>query len=224
MNSQRPETPNHALQRTAPGVTACAPARRPAPAAFPHRLRRPPQSLSLGSLGDAGSLMKPTMISVVAALTVIFIPACNRPPSDTRPLIVAKTPPLIVAKDVEGIKALARRIPEIAYSGRDGFSAGVWDAPTFFNDHRKEILETFVVSEVIETPNIALALARFSVGGSLYRRPIWFRKVDGRWLVSEGHISRYDDDPFEDGQKDRAKEIIEKAEKWRKEGARLWFW
>ena len=44
-------TPNHALQRTAPGVTACAPARRPAPAAFPHRLRRPPQSLSLGSLG-----------------------------------------------------------------------------------------------------------------------------------------------------------------------------
>ena len=46
-------TPNHALQRTAPGVTACAPARRPAPAAFPHRLRRPPQSLSLGSLGDS---------------------------------------------------------------------------------------------------------------------------------------------------------------------------
>ena len=37
-------------QRTAPGVTACAPTRRPAPAAFPHRLRRPPQSLSLGSL------------------------------------------------------------------------------------------------------------------------------------------------------------------------------
>jgi len=46
------ESPNHALQRTAPGVTACAPARRPALATFPHRLRRPPQSLSLGSFGD----------------------------------------------------------------------------------------------------------------------------------------------------------------------------
>jgi hypothetical protein len=46
-------TANHALQRTAPGVTACAPTRRPAPATFPHRLRRPPQSLSLGSLGVA---------------------------------------------------------------------------------------------------------------------------------------------------------------------------
>ena len=44
---------NHALQRTAPGVTACAPAAslRSPPATFPHRLRRPPQSLSLRSLG-----------------------------------------------------------------------------------------------------------------------------------------------------------------------------
>ena len=44
--------PNHALQRTAPGVTAHAPTAC-APAAFPHGLRRPPQSLSLGSLGGA---------------------------------------------------------------------------------------------------------------------------------------------------------------------------
>ena len=46
-----PATPNHALQRTAPGVTAHAPTAY-APAAFPHGLRRPPQSLSLGSFGD----------------------------------------------------------------------------------------------------------------------------------------------------------------------------
>jgi hypothetical protein len=45
-------TANHALQRTAPGVTAHAPTTF-APAAFPHGLRRPPQSLSLGSLGVA---------------------------------------------------------------------------------------------------------------------------------------------------------------------------
>ena len=43
-------TSNHALQRTAPGVTAHAPTAY-APAAFPHGLRRPPQSLSLRSLG-----------------------------------------------------------------------------------------------------------------------------------------------------------------------------
>jgi hypothetical protein len=54
MNSLRvTATPNHALQRTAPGVTACAPTTF-APAAFPHRLRRPPQSLSLGSFGIRG--------------------------------------------------------------------------------------------------------------------------------------------------------------------------
>ncbi|MEA3188678.1 MAG: hypothetical protein QOD99_2508 [Chthoniobacter sp.] len=43
-------SPNHALQRTAPGVTAHA-STACAPAAFPHGLRRHPQSLSLGSLG-----------------------------------------------------------------------------------------------------------------------------------------------------------------------------
>ena len=52
-------SPNHALQRTAPGVTlaaanhpaACA---HPAPCRLrPQPARRPPQSLSLGSFGDA---------------------------------------------------------------------------------------------------------------------------------------------------------------------------
>ena len=50
------ESPNHALQRTAPRVTLAAadhPATfaHPAPAAFPQPARRAPQSLSLGSLG-----------------------------------------------------------------------------------------------------------------------------------------------------------------------------
>jgi hypothetical protein len=48
-------TPNHALQRTAPGVTAHVPTAF-APATFPHRLRRPPQSLSLRSLDDSARL------------------------------------------------------------------------------------------------------------------------------------------------------------------------
>ena len=57
-NPIRPETPNHALQRTAPRVTLAAADRpaafaHPAPAAFPQPARRAPQSLSLGSLGVA---------------------------------------------------------------------------------------------------------------------------------------------------------------------------
>ena len=46
------KSPNHALQRTAPGVTAPAP-RRPAA----QEPRRPPQSLSLGSLGHFARLL-----------------------------------------------------------------------------------------------------------------------------------------------------------------------
>lgn len=50
------ETPNHALQRTAPGVTACASHHlRPLPPAPTHRLRRPPQSLSLGRCADTSA-------------------------------------------------------------------------------------------------------------------------------------------------------------------------
>ena len=47
-SSQPNQAPNHALQRTAPGVTPCS--RPPCPRTA--RPRRPPQSLSLGSLGD----------------------------------------------------------------------------------------------------------------------------------------------------------------------------
>jgi hypothetical protein len=56
-------TPNHALQRTAPGVTLAA-ADRPAACAHPapgrlrpQPARRPPQSLSLGSLGAAPRIL-----------------------------------------------------------------------------------------------------------------------------------------------------------------------
>ncbi len=54
-------TPNHALQRTAPCVTAPASA-----AAFPPTMqvpRRPPRSLSLGSLGDFAHLHRAMSVS-----------------------------------------------------------------------------------------------------------------------------------------------------------------
>ncbi len=47
-------TPNHALQRTAPAVTLAASAAALPPAMQP--ARQPPQSLSLGSLGDSAHL------------------------------------------------------------------------------------------------------------------------------------------------------------------------
>jgi hypothetical protein len=67
------EAPNHALQRTAPGVTLAAthhPAAfaHPAPATFPQPARRPPQSLSLGSLGDASRLVKTEANQVTTSL------------------------------------------------------------------------------------------------------------------------------------------------------------
>jgi hypothetical protein len=58
-----PTSPNHALQRTAPGVTLAA-AHHPATCAHPtpshlrpQPARRPPQSLSLGSFGAFHTLL-----------------------------------------------------------------------------------------------------------------------------------------------------------------------
>ena len=53
---QSTEAPNHALQRTAPAVTAAASSLRLSPTAQPPR--QPPPSLSLGSLGVARALRK----------------------------------------------------------------------------------------------------------------------------------------------------------------------
>ena len=82
-----PMTPNQSLQRTAPGVTACAPTYRPAPAAFPHRLRRPPQSLSLGSLGDSAphpsKTMKTPITTILTALVAITFGAAHTHAVDT---------------------------------------------------------------------------------------------------------------------------------------------
>ena len=67
----KPETPNHALQRTAPCVTAPASA-----AAFPPAMqvpRRPPQSLSLRSFGDPRFFCDGTLVDDLEIFRVVRI-------------------------------------------------------------------------------------------------------------------------------------------------------
>src|SRR4051812_6184128 len=65
--------PNHALQPTAPAVTACAADRRPL-SAHRHRPRQPPPWLSLGSLGRYPRTMR-TLFSV---FLVTLMLTCSR--------------------------------------------------------------------------------------------------------------------------------------------------
>jgi hypothetical protein len=61
--NQHPETPNHALQRTAPHVTAAASSLRLA------ATMQPPRSLSLGSLGKNMRILDTTLVCMGFAAT-----------------------------------------------------------------------------------------------------------------------------------------------------------
>ncbi len=97
------KSPNHALQRTAPGVTACATHRlRPPPPAPTHRLRRPPQSLSLGSLCLGGTQLE---------LIAITENAETAKPISSAPQIVAE----IVKATTQLYRAVGYEPPWIGY-------------------------------------------------------------------------------------------------------------
>jgi len=67
--------PNHALQRTAPCVTA------PASAAFPptvHLPRRTPLSLSLGSLGPEGNIMNKRFFPTIFCVSLMLLTSSDK--------------------------------------------------------------------------------------------------------------------------------------------------
>ncbi len=79
MANSNPTSPNHALQRTAPGVTLAAADRpatcaHPAPAALPQPARRAPQSLSLGSFGDFSRFPRERRLARVSRDSSAFFP------------------------------------------------------------------------------------------------------------------------------------------------------
>ena len=94
------------------------------------------------------------------------------------------------------------------------------DHDFWFKNHKEEVQETLEVADVLKANNLAIALLRFSVGSDIYREAIWLRKYDGLWTVSSNqYFSTYGDDPFGDGQPDRAERIIEKEEEWTENSA-----
>ena len=71
----RPETPNHALQRTRPAVTPAASCLRLSPTA--QRSRQPGESLSLGSLGVATRIVRTKPIITFLAAILILGASCR---------------------------------------------------------------------------------------------------------------------------------------------------
>ena len=139
------ESPNHALQRTAPAVTA-----RASTAAFPpamHGPRQPPPSLSLGSLGVAAriprmksntpkriywKLIAGTLFLIVSyaglALCWIGVFVINDLINETSPIIKKAIPFLVAGVHVAlGAIACDRKTahPNILYAVSTGYVGGM---------------------------------------------------------------------------------------------------
>ncbi|GET23278.1 hypothetical protein [Prolixibacter denitrificans] len=99
------------------------------------------------------------------------------------------------------------------------------DVDYFRHQHRDEILKTLKVEEKIEVKgsDLCLVLFSYSVASQIKKRAQWFRKVDGKWTFCATYFSQYDDDPLGNGDKESAKKLLEKADKWEESSKEIWW-
>ncbi|MEX0663005.1 MAG: hypothetical protein WEA58_12575 [Balneolaceae bacterium] len=105
---------------------------------------------------------------------------------------------------------------EWRYLDYDDFQRPLFsDLDYWFKDNNEEIKSTLEVAEVLNADDISLALIRYSVGSNIFRDAVWLRNYNGKWTISSNqYFSTYDDDPFKDGNPERAEEIINKEDEW----------
>lgn len=90
--------------------------------------------------------------------------------------------------------------------------------------HGEEIGRTFAVAGVLIADSIAVALVRYSIGPRVYHDAHWLRRVGPRWHPTADLSPLKDsDDPFGDGDAERARLVIDSATAWLEEGARRWW-
>jgi hypothetical protein len=94
----------------------------------------------------------------------------------------------------------------------------------FYQKHRHEILKTLILKDSIITKNIGVAFVSYKIDTTSYNDVVWFRNIDGRWWIClSQYFSEYSNDPFGDGLPDGAKEIIKRADNWKKQGGTMWW-
>jgi hypothetical protein len=109
--------------------------------------------------------------------------------------------------------------------GRDAEDyAYLLDRPTFLRLHRDEMIKTLEVVETPETPNVAVAFVRYSIGATVYREAVWMRRIEGQWRATLGqYFSDYEKDPFGDGKPDEAKALIKRVTDWKGQSPKSWW-
>jgi len=100
----------------------------------------------------------------------------------------------------------------------------IYDRYYFYHKHRDEILGTLNVKDSIFTKNIAIVFLTYRIDTTSYNDVLWFRSLDGKWWIAYlQYFSEYADDPFGDGLPAGAKEIIKRADNWKKQNKGMWW-
>jgi len=100
----------------------------------------------------------------------------------------------------------------------------ILDRYYFYRQHKKEIIKSLRVKDSLVTKNISVVFLTYSISSVDYNDVLWFRKVDDRWLIcASQYFSSYSDDPFGDGLPEGAKEIIKRADDWKKKNKSAWW-
>lgn len=92
-------------------------------------------------------------------------------------------------------------------------------------EHKNELLRSLEIVEKIEVPTKKLILVfyKYSIGADVVRKTLWFKKLEGKWFLFDRNISSNEEDPFQDGNPDEAKKVLERAGKWNKESEDVWW-
>jgi len=94
----------------------------------------------------------------------------------TRPPMRPASEPASAAKD--SISTAVRRLGPQHDSSANARAA-------FLQLHQDEIRNTYAVADVISGDSLAVALVRYSIGGSVFHDVRWLRRVGGLWYTSD---------------------------------------
>ena len=100
------------------------------------------------------------------------------------------------------------------------------DQKAFIEYNRAEILKTLEIAETVEIKekDLAIAFTRFSIGTTVVRQSIWFRRIKDNWTQILVTPSEYSYEHLGFAKKtDELKEIFDKIEKWEEDNPKVWW-
>lgn len=100
------------------------------------------------------------------------------------------------------------------------------DGSYYVAKNREELLNSIKIKDIVKITNKDLSLVFFtySIKSDLVNRVMYMRELEGKWFIhSNQYFSEYDDDPFSNGDATTGKEILKKADNWKKSTDNVWW-